>query len=143
MTPKYYIGQKVMVNDLLVTVMSFQYGIVELSFDSHDEYGYMYDTSNNKSYPEDELTRPPAKLEFGYCAVGDMIVNEDGESVVILDVRTCIFSRSTIYEHKNFWGNYTYEEAREYGWKIKDQEADKMDEYIQKLEDNGYKVTKE
>lgn len=124
-TPKYYIGQKVMYDGESHTV-------VEIHF-SDETYAYEYTLfSEDKKQiiqtitwhaKQEQITRPPAKLEFGYCAVGDVVVDRH-RKLVILDVNRSTLIVSDDNEEPYHYGEtVTYEQAKDRGWGIKEQET--------------------
>lgn len=115
MTPKYYIGQKVLWNS-----NPEEFTIVHFEF---IDYVWKYSIYNGETYKyieEEKLTRPPAKLEFGYCAIGDVVVDDEGDGdYVLLDV-----TKNVVHISNNMGGYgvaLTYQEAKEEGWKIKEE----------------------
>lgn len=122
MTPKYYIGQKVIEKDgeKWRTVADIEYCETELvAYDDKPEYGYCYTLDNGETAFWYELTRPPAKLEFGYCAVGDTVEDCDNEWVTIEAVEKNMFAYSWFGDIK--W--ILYEEADDKGWEIKEEKS--------------------
>lgn len=136
-TPKYYIGQKVMWRTKEYTIMDFVWVA------NQEMYFYNVDNFTAPQLEETDLTRPPAKLEFGYCAVGDVIT--DGEyQHEILDVRETIFCISITDDYKvDEW--LTYEQAENDGWEVnqsKTQEDQKLKELKQLADEQGYTLVK-
>lgn len=133
MTPKYYIGQKVLFDHDIYTIVEVMYADpvrvpgYKIANDEYVLHAVQY-----------ELKRPPAKLEFGYCADGDIIEDSGNLTLRILDVRENIFAYSGFElggNTKYFSGWKTYKEANAKGWKIKREESiDKMLDKI--LEDD-------
>lgn len=119
-TPKYYIGQKVLFDNDVFTVVEVMYA------DPVREPGYKIANDEHVLHAvQYELKRPPAKLEFGYCAVGDKIVENNTENYIILDVRekSLLLSHKCSYVIAGEW--VTYDQAEHRGWKIKEEEAPK------------------
>lgn len=74
--------------------------------------------SSNVWVTEEGLRRPPAKLEFGYCAVGDVVEDDDHELFTIEAVEQNIFA----YRWFDRVAWVTYAQANKEGWKIKEEE---------------------
>jgi len=169
MTPKYYIGQKVMWDNKIDTLST----VIKINIDDDLEtYLYVVDSYREgvgyEEFTEDYLQRPPAKLEYGYCAIGDIVVDKDGDEYMILDVRERLVDLSEMGRFDTSSCAWTYKEARDYGYKIKQEEnidnfygvsyverilqdappSEKTFEenlvldVIQLLKDNGYRIVK-
>ena len=63
------------------------------------------------------------KLEYGYCQIGDIILDEDGDERIILDVRERLIDYGFVNNNRHA-GTRTYEEAQELGWTIKHPEEE-------------------
>lgn len=72
--------------------------------------------------------------------VGDILVNEDGDTVKILEVMSNSFLRSSIFDHSMAYTWYTFEEAEKYGLKIQQEEPVKEMTHSEVEEALGYKV---
>lgn len=111
-TLKYYMGQKV------ITTNGKESIVMGVNWNTHEQkYLYAVDGYKQAVYEEDELTRPPAKLEFGYCAVGDTVEDCNNEWITIEAVQENMFAYS-------WFGNVnwtTYNQAKVEGWKIKEE----------------------
>lgn len=117
-TPKYYIGQKVMLGDKELTIAYVGW--------YSTPGGYYYDTHEVSGHiNESELHRPPAKLEFGYCAVGDVVVDRGGYEREILDVRENVFIPTITVPGLTYKATtaVSFYEARVNGWEIKEEDS--------------------
>lgn len=121
-TPKYYIGQKVIFEGKEYSITDF------LWEEEGDKYMYSFFGDGMRyAHSEEELTRPPAKLEFGYCAVGDVVEDDDDELVTIESVEKNMFACR--WFDRIDW--ITYAQANKDGWKIKEEETSEWIEGVE------------
>ena len=68
------------------------------------------------------------KTKLSDMEVGDVLVNEDGDEICVLEVGEISFLRSDYNDFLMAARWYTFTETEKGGWKLKDQVEDKVEE---------------
>jgi len=74
-------------------------------------------------FTDEHLAQVEKRLEYGYCDIGDILIDEYGQELTILDTRKILFDYSDPEDVDEHEGTLTYKEANVMGWKIKQVEV--------------------
>ena len=74
-------------------------------------------------FTDEHLEQVEKRLEYGYCDIGDILIDEYGQELTILDTRKILFDYSDPEDVDEHEGTLTYKEANVMGWKIKQVEV--------------------
>ena len=95
---------------------------------AEDRLGYKYSWSLNKDFTDGNVTNlKPFKKTIRDVEIGDILIR-DGEEQMVLDVREKIIGLSEYYDFNSFCNFYTFEELERYGYKLKDEPEEKIEE---------------
>lgn len=118
---KYKVGQTVIYTGVSKREVKNGESYKILRTDNDDEY-YELDGLYNWWVDEDETKPVEKRLEYGYCEIGDIIVNGAGYECTILDVRERLVNLSAYSDYNSHGCTLTYEELQKRGYTIKQDE---------------------
>ena len=95
---------------------------------AEDRLGYEYSWQLNKDFTNDNVTNlKPFNKTIRDVEIGDILIR-DGEEQMVLDVREKIIGLSEYYDFNSFCNFYAFEELERYGYKLKDEPEEKIEE---------------
>jgi len=93
-----------------------------------DKLGYKYSWALNKDFTYDNVTNlKPFNKTIRDVEIGDILIR-DGDEQMVLDVREKIVGLSEYDDFENFDCFYTFEELEKYGYKLKDEPEEEIEE---------------
>lgn len=103
---------------------------------SPDLFGYRYSWGILYFYPDIYDLEIIGNRELEHMVVGDILVDESGDEIKVLEVLENSFLRSYWDDFNTASQWYTFTQAKKYGWKIKQDET--IEEPKKEIEVDGY-----
>jgi len=84
-------------------------------------------------FKDEHLAQVEKRLEYGYCDIGDIVIDAGGQEIIILDTRKLLFDYSSLDNADTHVGTFTYKEAIANDWKIKQEQEEMIEMTLEEV----------